>query len=169
MGFASRLLGSEMEGADAIIFKAAADLGGIAYDPGLVDRLKEEHQQLLNSFMALKKAATDCRLHKLPGLLQDLKQAFQTHVMLENVKFYAYLQQRCTLDAATSNFVSYARKDMNGISRTLVKFVNTHTASVPTLDTMNAFRAELDLVGSLLLRRVHLEESRLYALYRPAR
>lgn len=168
MGFLSRVLGSDQGGDDTIIFKAPVETGGIAYDPGLVARLKQEHQELVSLFMAIKNASAECRFHQLPGLLQDLKQLFQTHIMLENVKFYVYVQQYCVPDPETSNFVFDVRKDMNGIARTLVKFVNTHSANVPTLDTVGAFRAELDLIGSLLLRRVHLEESRLYALYQPA-
>ena len=171
MGFISRLFGGEEKLNEAVMqaaqLKSGGAKGGIAYDAVLVDRLKEDHQELVRIFTAIKTAAGEGRFNQLPELLSGFKLAFQTHVMLENVKFYVYLQQHCAQDTETSSFVSEVRKEMDGIARAVVKFVNTHTATVHTHDTVAGFNAELDNIGAVLLRRVQLEESRLYSLYLP--
>lgn len=164
MGFLSRLIGGETKRDDSMQSKPVTT-GGIAFDPGLVERLKGEHQELVNIFTAINVAAAESRFHQLPDLLASMKLAFQTHIMLENVKFYGYVQQHCASDPNASDFISEVRKDMDGIARTLVRFVNTHTATLPTLDTVSNFKAELDQIGNVLLKRVQLEESRLYSLY----
>lgn len=167
MGIFSRLTGEKMRDAAA---EAGLDrkTGGITYDPGLIDQLKQEHRELVDALAAIKMASAACRFRELPELLAAFKGIFQSHILVENVKLYGYVQQRYALDSDTADFVFELRKDMHGIARTLVKFVNTHTANVPTFETLATFRAELDLIGSLLLRRVHLEENRLYLLYQPA-
>lgn len=164
MGFLTSLIGSARGRDDAPKFWADE---AMAYDPDLIAHLKEEHRELVTAFTAIKMAASECRFQELPVLLLALKQTFQTHIMQENVKLYVYVQRCCALDAVTSDFVFELRRDMNGIARTLVKFVNAHTATVPTFDTIGMFKAELDLICSLLLRRVRLEENRLYTLYKP--
>ncbi len=173
MGFLSRLLYGERgvvangPALQAPAPVAAGRLGGIAYDAGLVARLEEEHQELVEMFISIKTAAAEGHFHLLPEMLASLKLAFQAHIMLENVKFYVYVQHYFALDEDTLSFVSEVRKEMDGIARSVVKFVNTHTATVPTRETVSLFKVELDQIGVALLWRVQLEESRLYCLYQP--
>lgn len=168
MGLLARLIGNETgvndSGRRASLDKSA----GIAYDAGLVSRLKKDHQDLVVIYTAVKTAANEGRYHELPDLLTNLKLAFQTHVMQENVKFYVYVQQHYAHDAETANFIFDVRKEMEGIARALIRFVNTHSTILPTRDTVAGFQAELDHIGAVLMMRVQLEENRLYSLYQPA-
>ncbi len=171
MGFLSRLIGGK-QGVTEIIAHGPAltvpkNTVGIAYDARLVARLKEEHQELVSIFTAIKMTATEGRFHRLPELLADLKLAFQAHIMLENIKFYSYVQHHFALDEDTLSFVSEVRREMDSIARSVVKFVNTHTATVPTHETVSLFKTELEQIGVALLCRVQLEENRLYTLYLP--
>lgn len=176
MGFISRLIGAEMKNKGAAwqatqARKAKPEpdwiVGGTDYDPELVGRLKVEHQELMHIFGVIERAAAEGKFHQLPGLLATLKMVFQTHIMLENVKFYAYLQHRMGADPDVANFLIEVRKDMDGIARSLVQFVNTHSATLPTSETAAKFNSELDEIGTMLLWRVKLEESRVYSLYQP--
>jgi iron-sulfur cluster repair protein YtfE (RIC family) len=141
--------------------------GGIPYDSQLVNKLKDDHQELVRIFTDIKQTAQDGQFNRLPGLLNNLKLAFQTHIMLENVKFYVYVQQHCSHDSETSNFISDVRKEMDDIARTVVRFVKLYSSAPLSKDTVGIFNAELDQIGAVLLQRVELEETRLYALYQP--
>ncbi len=171
MGLLSRLIGGKTNGVSSALhtlgFKRTSTANGIGYDAGLVGRLRQDHRELLRIFAAIKRAAGEGDFDRLPDLLISFKQTFQAHMMLENVKFYIYLQLYCELDAETLSLVCEARKEMDGIGQSVAKFVNAHLACVPTPATLEGFKAELSQIGATLLWRVQLEESRLYALYQP--
>jgi len=118
-------------------------------------------------YTAIKTAATENRYGDLRDLLSNFKLTFQTHLAVENVRFYVYVQQHMALDADTSTFIADVRKEMNGIARAVLKFVDTYMAVPPTPSTVTGFHAELDQIGPVLVQRVQLEESRLYSLYQP--
>lgn len=145
----------------------AEKTGGITFDPDLVNRLKREHMELVRIFNAIKSAAAECHFKQLPDLLAEFKHAFLNHVGSENVKIYVYLQQHWEMDEETLSFVSGVRKEMNEIARAVMKFVDTYIAALPSPVGVIAFNAELDKVGAALFKRVEMEESRLYSLYRP--
>ncbi len=147
---------------------AAANLGGaIGYDPDLVGRLKGEHQELVEIFATLNTAMAEGRFTQLPDLLGRFKHSFLNHIGHENVKFYVYMQQHLELDADTLSFVSGVRKEMNDIARAVMKFVDRYITALPSADTVETFKTELQEIGAVLVKRVHMEESRLYSLYRP--
>lgn len=166
MGFFSKLLGNDGVKKTETI-RAAIPNGGIEYDAELVGKLKEDHQELVRIYTAIKSAATENRYGDIHDLLSDFKLTFQTHLAVENVRFYVYVQQHMALDADTSNFIADVRKEMNGIARAVLKFVDTYMAVPPTPVTVTSFHTELDQIGPVLVQRVQLEESRLYSLYQP--
>lgn len=145
----------------------AGKAGGITYDPQLVARLRQEHDELVRIFNAIKTATAQCHFNQLPGLMAEFKHAFLNHVGTENVKLYVYMQQHWGMDAHTSDFVSGLRKEMNEIARVVMKFVDAHLDTGPSPVSVMMFNAELEKVGAALLKRVEVEETRLYGLYRP--
>lgn len=167
MGFLSRLIGAEENHRDVAAQAAGIKGGGIPYDGGLVEKLKDDHQELVRIFTAIKTAAQEGHYSQIPLLLSNLKLAFQTHIMLENVKFYVYVQQHFAEDTDTAVFIGDVRKEMDDIARTVVKFVKTYSSTRLGRDTAAEFNAELEQIGAVLLQRVQLEENRLYALYQP--
>jgi regulator of sigma D len=166
MGLISKLLGNGEERNTRSI-KPLDPSGGIAYDPELVNALKADHQELVRIYTAIKSAAAEGHYGGIPDLLANFKLTFQTHIAVENVRFYVYVQQHAALDADTSNFIADVRKEMNSIARAVMRFVDTHMTLPPTPATAAGFDAELDQIGSVLVQRVQLEESRLYSLYQP--
>jgi regulator of sigma D len=166
MGFFSKMMGSsDPKKTESIRPASATD--GIAYDPELVGKLKDDHKELVRIYTAIKTAATENRYAELHDLLANFKLTFQTHLAVENVRFYVYVQQHMALDADTSNFIADVRKEMNNIARAVLKFVDTYMAAPPTPSDVAGFHAELDQIGPVLVQRVQLEESRLYSLYQP--
>jgi len=166
MGLLSRLMGNE-ENKNTRSLKPAASTAGIAYDPGLVARLKGDHRELVRIYTAIKSAAASNRFGELHDLLAQFKLTFQLHIAMENVKFYVYVQQRMAADSDASNFIAEVRREMNDIARAVLKFVDGYMSIPPTPVTVTAFIAELDRIGSVLVQRVEKEETRLYLLYQP--
>jgi regulator of sigma D len=166
MGLISKLLGSN-EDKNTRSIKPLDPSTGIAYDPELVNALKSDHQELVSIYSTIKSAAAASRYDDIHDLLSNFKLTFQTHIAVENVRFYVYVQQHAALDADTSNFIADVRKEMNSIARAVMKFVETYMNTPPTPATVTGFNTELDQIGSVLVQRVKLEESRLYSLYQP--
>lgn len=166
MGFFAKLMGVEEKRTESV--RPAAPDGGIAYDATLVATLKDDHKELVRIYSAIKAAAAENRYGDLHDLLARFKLTFQTHVAVENVRFYVYVQQHMALDTDTSNFIADVRKEMNGIARAVLKFVDAYMAAPPTPVTVTGFCNELDQIGGVLTQRVQLEESRLYSLYQPS-
>jgi len=167
MGFISKMLGGTNEIKKTESIKPAAAGGGINYDPELVGKLKDDHKELVRIYGAIKTASTENRYGDIHDLLSDFKLTFQTHLAVENVRFYVYVQQHMALDADTSNFIADVRKEMNNIARAVLKFVDTYMTTPPTPYSSAEFNAELDGIGPVLVQREQLEESRLYSLYQP--
>lgn len=179
MGFFSRIFGlgptktSAQVGARAEQVRRDIEArprdGSIRYDPRLVDSLKDDHHTLFRIYSDLVRAR-DCDEFEAIGLLlYDFKYALQTHLMVENVRFYVYLQQQYSIDRDTSAFIAELRRDMDSIAHTAVKFVNTYASFTEFTPQMKSeFSANLAAIGDVLTKRVALEESRLYTLYQPA-
>lgn len=170
MGLFSKLIGSETSRKKDTVKnneESTAASTAISYDAGLVDKLKREHQELVHALTSIKRVAMEGHFNRLPDMLSGFKLLFLNHVGLENVKFYVYMQQHGTLDTDTRDFIASVRKEMNSIARAVTKFIDANLASLPSRDTVDGFNAEVDQIGDVLVKRVELEESRLYSLYQP--
>ena len=176
MGFFSRLFGIESSKPSPPVAARAAQVRadiqtqgrkvGIRFDPMLIGSLKEDHQTLFRLYGELVQAKDSGNYANVPKLLGEFKFALQTHVMVENVRFYVFLQQQLAGDADTSAFIADVRKQMDGIARAAVKFANTYAVGEPfTPELARGFSADLAAIGDVLTKRVAMEESRLYPLY----
>lgn len=172
MGFFSNLFGSKKKKAEvpapavAAAPKQDSAQKNISYDAGLVSKLKEDHQLLFKLYTKIKSVSDSGDYAAIPALLAELKLAFQTHIMLENVKFYVYLQQHLANDEDVSSFLADVRKEMDGIARALMKFIVIYSAPGGLApEKIENFKTELAGIGGVLAKRVELEESRLYTLY----
>ena len=170
MGLLSKLIGDEGKqkvNSTRSIKALTPENSAINFDAGLVGRLKDEHQDLLQAYTAIRRTGAEGRFGHLPEMLEKFKLSLLNHVALENVKFYVYMQNHWAVDTETLGFITDVRKEMNSISRSVVKFIDTHLASVPSHLTIASFNEELEKIGEVLIKRIRLEEERLYLLYRP--
>ncbi len=150
--------------APAVHTPAQSD-GDISYDANLIGALKENHDDLLEIFNELNRTVNTAQYFDIPRQLRKFKTALQVHAMTENVMLYAYLEHMTSLSPVQSAHIRKLRKDMDGIPRAVVEFVNAHSAHMLTDRTISGFISELRSIGDLLLQRVELEETSLYPLY----
>jgi hypothetical protein len=81
------------------------------------------------------------------------------------VHLYVYIQQHYARDVETSDFVTGLRSEMNGIARAAVRFAEKYAETPPVASTSASFVFALEEIGAVLVKRVQMEESRLYSLY----
>jgi regulator of sigma D len=139
--------------------------GGIAYDPQLVDRLKEDHQEMIAIYTRLLKAAQAEKPASIPEDLVLFRRVFQGHILMESVRFYVYLDRLLANDESVRDEARAVRKDMNGIARAVAEFIHNWITVPIDAATLPLFTEQLQGIGAALVARVELEESRLYTLY----
>lgn len=143
----------------------AAPSVGISFNPNLIAKLKGDHQDLFAIYTRLHESATSGRFAKITDDLIVLRRAFNGHILLENVRFYVYLEKLLKDHPEEKNYVHSLRKDMNGIASAVSGFCETWITSTVTPLTQAVFTAELQGIGGALTSRVELEETTLYTLY----
>jgi FAD/FMN-containing dehydrogenase len=139
--------------------------GGIAYDPHLVEKLKDDHQHMIAIYSRL---LADAQAAKLDSIRDDLvlfRRVFQGHILMESVRFYVYLDRLLAEHDSVRDEARAVRKDMNGIAKAVAEFIHQWMTIPITLQTLPTFIEQLQGIGAALVARVELEESSLYTLY----
>lgn len=137
----------------------------VSYEPQLVDSLKKDHQELVELFNEISYMGDSGNYEAIPAKLREFKVSLQSHVMVENIKFYVYVEQMYKNDPLHNDFIKDVRREMNGIARAVVNFTKKYDQPFFTQEMRDNFTRELGEIGNVLVRRVELEESKLYSLY----
>jgi hypothetical protein len=144
--------------------------GRIPFDPNLIRRLKDDHHDLFRLYAELVSLRDKGDYARIPRLLKEFKLTLQAHLRVENVQFYAYLQQENARDRKVAGIIVDVRKEMEAIARNALRFVSTYAAVQDfSPELQAAFVNELSAIGDVLTKRVAMEESSLYALYQEPR
>ncbi|MDR2220851.1 MAG: hemerythrin domain-containing protein [Methylobacillus sp.] len=139
----------------------------IRYDPELVGNLREDHKQLVAMYKALGDDVRAGVYTKIPHALLAFKTRLDAHLLIENVRFYVYLEQSMADDHENLALIRGFRSEMNKIARGVVEFVRRYQSTTVTTDNVDTFIEEYGAVGTLLAMRIEHEESNLYTLYHP--
>lgn len=137
----------------------------ISFYPDLVEHLVIDHQHLLGLYTHMGETLKRDKYHYVVNLLKTFKQDLKAHLDAENIKFYGYLEQ--SLKGKNSEFQAMRnfRKEMRTIERTVIKFLDKWIANGIQADTAEHFKAEYDVIGTALIKRIENEEKELYVLY----
>ena len=146
----------------------SANSQGISFKPALVNELKNDHIRLVTLFGQMW---DDCfakgDYEKLGQVLESFKYEFQTHILKENVNFYAYLEQTLTGDNHSLAVIREFRRDMNDIANTVIKFCRKYKSEFFSSELKKEFQKDYSAIGEALTKRVTLEERDLYPMYQP--
>ncbi|MFT4630080.1 MAG: methionine salvage enolase-phosphatase E1 [Arenicella sp.] len=141
---------------------------GVKYDNELIAKLEKEHRLLMEVFGRIWSEGYEASDFVVLTLhLRDFKSKFQSHLLKENVKFYAYLEQSVRRDAHSLSIVRDFRKDMNDIANEVISFCKKYGDLEGVKAHQELFATEYQGVAQALLKRVQLEERDLYSLYLP--
>lgn len=139
----------------------------IRYDSSLVTALKDDHQQLLRMYVEIKQNAEAGQYERIGLGLRDFKHALQSHLVVENIRFYVYLQQYFASDMAASSLISDLRHDMDGIANAVIRFIYRYEYAEFNAEMIDKFLSEFAEIGKVLVQRIQTEESKLYTIYMP--
>ncbi len=153
----------------AVTRTTATKKKGVTYDDSLIDNLEKDHEILVEIFGKIwKNGYEEEDFDALALHLREFKAMFQSHLLKENVKFYAYLEQSMKEDAHSLSVVREFRRDMNDIANAVISFCKKYERPEYTKVAVESFVKEYQGIGQALVRRVQLEERDLYSLYAPS-
>jgi len=165
MGFFSRFFSRTKH--DTRPIQEIKQEAAIKYHPELIDELKEDHQALFGLYGEMIEMINQGKYSDLGPRLHDFKLALEGHLLIENIKFYVYVENKLSDDPMNLEFIKDVRKEMNSIARIVIKFTKKYEHVVFTEELKRSFVKELNGIGAVLTKRVEMEESRLYTLYTP--
>lgn len=142
--------------------------GHAEYDPALIKHLMSDHAALRDLLTRLDDHARHRQFAKIPCTLARLRDGLMRHIEEENEHFYAYVFQRAAYDRDAREHLERTCAKMAGIARLALLFTRHYTEIGVTSLNRDAFSRDLEVISSLLAERIELEETSLYALYRPA-
>jgi hypothetical protein len=139
----------------------------IRYDVELVPSLKGDHAELVGMYGQLGQDVRSGQFQRIPNALLAFKTRLEAHLLIENVRFYVYLEQSMAGDSDNMAIIRDFRREMNGIARGVVEFVRRYQQQHVHAGNQADFMLEYEEVGKLLAMRIEREEGNLYPLYQP--
>jgi hypothetical protein len=139
----------------------------IRYDPGLVAALRNDHSELVAMYGQLGQDVRGGHYQRIPNGLLAFKTRLEAHLLIENVRFYVYLEQALGGDNEHMGTIHGFRREMNEIARGFIEFIRRYQQQRVTPTNASDFMHEYDEVGKLLVMRIEREEGDLYPLYAP--
>lgn len=138
---------------------------GIRFNPNLISKLKGDHLLLFQIYDRLVDCDDSFSSNKTYQNLILLRRAFQQHILVEDVRFYTYLEKLLKDKETERQYVRALRRDMSGISLAVAVFCDKWIKIPVVNDNKVIFYEELKQIGKALTSRIKLEESSLYTLY----
>lgn len=137
------------------------------YNPKLIHKLSHDHNNLLALYQKTLDTFEDGDMQQVKRLLKIFKITLQEHLLLENVRLYAYVSQLSADDPLASERIGQLRRDMNRTGRKVTDFLNRHSTRAASILDKHLFEQELLEIGALLVDQFEREESTLFPMYRP--
>jgi hypothetical protein len=140
----------------------------IPFDPTLVVRLKNDHDQILLSFKSLLQYAQQENFDSIKSELDKFTRSLNSHMILEFTKLYIFMEYVFKDQEENSRIIGKFRREMIEIGKFTrgfhEKWMNTKFYS----QIVPQFIDEAMDVGDVLVRRMNAEEQRLYEIYNMA-
>jgi regulator of sigma D len=138
----------------------------IRFRPDLVEKLTSGHRSIVIIYQEINTLFQKGDYLQMRIKLNEFKRVLQGHVIVENVQFYTYLENKLQNDATNLEFIRDVRKEMNGIAHAVVQFTKKYDkASFSDEEVKESFLQDIKEIGKVLTQRVEMEETQLYTLY----
>ncbi len=138
----------------------------IRFRADLVEKLTSEHRAIVVLYQEINTLFQKGDYLQMRTKLNEFKRMLQGHVIVENVQFYTYLENKLQDDATNLEFIRDVRKEMNGIAHAVVQFTKKYDkASFSDDEIKQSFMQDIEEIGNVLTQRVEMEETQLYTLY----
>jgi hypothetical protein len=155
----STFISFDTEGASFLATK-----GAVPYDKQLIERLMEDHAELIDILNVLASVSAKT-LDTVAVNLSSLQKLFQAHILAERVQFYSYLDRLLVDHPTVREEAHVVWLDMNEIASSIAQFIQDWTKKLPVEETLPLFLEHIGRTRQVLLARIELEENTLYTLY----
>ncbi len=165
MGFLKKLFGkSDNSSVNETEVHLSKDVG-VPYNNDLIKTLRKDHQELIDEFGKIVKAAQNKKYKTLKQYLKTFKVNLEIHNYSEKIQLYIYL---LNLYKGTDNeeFISDMAKSAEEIYQDVFTFLKKYENIEFNDQYLGLFRKELEAIGKILQSRIEVEESELYTLYK---
>lgn len=141
---------------------------GISYYDNLIDELVADHEHIDVLKNRIQAEYRNKQRKQLIKSVQELKTLIQGHILKENLRLYAYLQQKLTDHPDSKHIVASFRQEMDQISRPILRFLDRFN-EISSMSENDLAQFVLDLNDTLdkVNERMAREEAVLYPLYQP--
>lgn len=141
---------------------------GNDYDAELIHTLETDHQELLALYGKIGRCLRSGDYASIKSDLTLFKTRLESHLLTENYRLYAYLEDHLSGDSENSELMRDFRKEMREIAKDVIGFIRTYTATGVNESNAQVFERAYKQVGERLKQRIAQEERNLYPMYRPA-
>ena len=148
---------------------AATLTGEVSFQPDLIEQLLSDHKDILELYGKIHTAYMEKDCKQVALMLNEFRSDIQAHLLTENVRLYAYLEQMLKEDELNSEIIREFRKEMNGIAKEVMNFLKKYSGIAEDKALASAFGDDFANIGKVLVDRVKREERLLYPLYGPKR
>jgi len=137
------------------------------YSDSLIMMLQNDHEQLFVLYHKIQdqfKENSDFK--KMQSLLNDFKLALEIHLMVENTQLYDYIRIKNKANQDTTEFVDDVQNEMKLIADNALLFLQKYNTQEEYEQHIDHFLEDLSQIGITFAKRIILEESKLYPLYK---
>lgn len=147
----------------ANLYRKRDAAAGTVYDATLVKGLVADHKRLLDGFGRIVAAKDGGDFVLAAAQLRQFKSDLTGHLMVENVRFYVFLDR--VLAGDQSFTAKRFRDEMDAILKVVREFFKKYDFDEIPPNLRSEFSKELEGVGAALVERIKREELELYPLY----
>ncbi len=137
----------------------------MSFDPHLVNQLRREHAELLVIVERLLEAAGQAQMDAIGQDLNLLRQAYLSHLQVENLKYYAYMDRHLTNSPLEQRALHNRRREANQVARGVAEFIHHWVTAAPNKKTLPVFIEQLRNINAQLAQRIEIEENVLLPMY----
>lgn len=137
----------------------------IRYDSKLIESLEADHRILLSHYQRIVDKTAEQRFKEVMAELGQFKTLFHSHILVENVKLYVYLNRTLDGQQQSAALVKEMRREMRHIGKAVNQFIDRYDDWPWSSEMEGQFADELEQIGAALSARIQTEEERLYPLY----
>ena len=135
------------------------------YEPELVTLLKNDHDLLQGLLSELKQIAVVRDMPAFTQKIKDLNRVLKNHLIVENIKFYSYIEEKYADNETLRKQIHAYRIEMESIGVVINRFINTYNKEALGAADWELTVPDIENLITLLNRRIDKEELELYALY----
>lgn len=138
---------------------------GVPYNNDLIKTLLKDHENLINEFGKIAKAAQNKKYKTLKQYLKAFKVNLEIHNYSEKIQLYLYLKNYYK-DSEHEDFIEDMSTSAEEIYNDVYAFLKKYENIEFNDQYLGLFKSELEAIGRILKSRIEVEESELYPLYK---